>query len=298
MFFLPVCQHLVRCLTKRCVGVGQRRIDHRQFVRVGADRLDIATHGDAAVRGADETVAEAFHHRLHAPVLPQKRMPPPGAEIGDPEPVKSAKLFDFLPKLGHRAGIEDLQLELVHFPDRSARAQLHQNRQRRNLPQHDFGPFALEGQLELAIALFQMVGRQAHILEPLHEIRAKHLAFAVKHVAAQPGAFAAAERQGLHVVKLFTQLALVNQIGQPDRGGAVDQRKCDARVGLVAKHRLAHQQFVKIGVDQRADDRVDLPFVIIDAGCNVYHSRTSGLASTISALQSYTRGAHCLARSL
>ena len=47
-------------------------------------------------------------------------------------------------------------------------------------------------------------------------------------------------------------------------------------VGLVAENRLAHQQLVEIGVDQRADDRVDLPVVIVDAGGDVDHGGLLG----------------------
>ena len=41
--------------------------------------------------------------------------------------------------------------------------------------------------------------------------------------------------------------------------------------GVVAEHRLAHQQLVEIRVDERADDRVDLPFVVPDAGGDIDH---------------------------
>ena len=73
------------------------------------------------------------------------------------------------------------------------------------------------------------------------------------------------------MVKLFAQLALVDQLGQSDRSGAVDQAEGDTRIGPVPKDRLAHQQFVEIGVDERPDDRIDLPFVIIDARGDIDH---------------------------
>ena len=82
---LPVGQHLVGRLGQRAVVVGERRIDHRQLVRVGADRLDLAPHRDQAIRGAEECGAKAFDHRLHAPVLPQEAMAAARAEVGDAE---------------------------------------------------------------------------------------------------------------------------------------------------------------------------------------------------------------------
>ena len=118
---------------------------------------------------------------------------------------------------------------------------------------------------------FEVVGRQAQVFEPIHEFRAEHGTFAVKGVAAHPSGFTARQREGADVVKLFAQFTFVDLIGQADRFGPVDQRKRDLGVGFVAKHRLAHQQFIEIRVDEGADDRVDLPFVVPDAGCDVDH---------------------------
>ena len=45
------------------------------------------------------------------------------------------------------------------------------------------------------------------------------------------------------------------------------------RGGPVAEHRLAPQQRGEIGVDQRPDERVDLPAVVVDAGGDIDHLR-------------------------
>jgi hypothetical protein len=63
----------------------------------------------------------------------------------------------------------------------------------------------------------------------------------------------------------------VYDVGDPHGFGTVDQAEGDIGIGFVAKYRLAHQQFVKIGVDQRPNNRVYLPLVIIDAGGDVDH---------------------------
>ena len=168
-------------------------------------------------------------------------MPPPGAEIGNLQPVNRPQPLDLFPKPGHGAGIQHLQFELAHFLQNRPAAQFHQHRQRRNFPQHHLGPTAFKGQLILAVALFQMVGGQAQTFEPLHEIGAEHLAFAVKHVAAQPSAFAPRQRQAAHMVELFAQFAFVDQVGQPHLGTAVDQAEHHIGLRLVAENRLAHQ---------------------------------------------------------
>ena len=116
-----------------------------------------------------------------------------------------------------------------------------------------------------------MVGRQAQVFEPVHEVRREHLAFAIEGIAAHPSGLAARQGQGPDVIKLLPQLALVHQIGKADGFGAVDQRKFDLHVTLVAEYRLAHQQFVEVGIDQGPDDRVDLPFVVPDTGGDVDH---------------------------
>ena len=130
---------------------------------IRADRLDVAAHGDAAVRRADKGVAQPFGHGLHAPVLPQEaecRLP--RAEIGDLKAVDLAQPLDLFPKPGHGAGIEDLQFKLAHRRQHRAGPQFHQDGQSRNFPQHDLGPLALEGQLILIALAFEVIGRQAH----------------------------------------------------------------------------------------------------------------------------------------
>ena len=52
---------------------------------------------------------------------------------------------------------------------------------------------------------------------------------------------------------------------------AVDQAELDGDVAVAAEHRLQHQELVEVGVEQRADDRVDPPVVVVDAGGDVGH---------------------------
>ena len=73
------------------------------------------------------------------------------------------------------------------------------------------------------------------------------------------------------MVELFAQLALIDHLGEADVFGAVDEGKGDLRLRFVAKHGLAHEQFVEIRVDHGAHDRVDFPGVVINAGCDIDH---------------------------
>ena len=77
------------------------------------------------------------------------------------------------------------------------------------------------------------------------------------------------------MIELFAQLSFVDHLGKTDVFGTVDQRKGHLRIRTVPKHGLTHQQLVEIRVDQRPHDRVDFPFVVIDAGGDVDHLRRS-----------------------
>ena len=116
-----------------------------------------------------------------------------------------------------------------------------------------------------------MVGRQAHILEPFHEIRAEHLSFSIEHIAPKPGAFAPAQAKWADVIQLLPQFPFVDQFRQRNVIRAVYQGKRHRSLGLVSKHWLTHQQFVEVRIDQRPDNRVNLPFVIVYTGRNVDH---------------------------
>ncbi len=77
----PVLKHAIGRMQQLFVGLCERGLDHRQFMRIGADRLEIRVHGEKHVGGTDEAIAKPFLQRLDAPALPQKAMPPPRAEI-------------------------------------------------------------------------------------------------------------------------------------------------------------------------------------------------------------------------
>jgi hypothetical protein len=73
------------------------------------------------------------------------------------------------------------------------------------------------------------------------------------------------------MIQLFTQFALVDQLCQTDGFAAVDQAEGDVCIRFIAKNRLTHQKLVEICINQGPDDRVDLPFVVPDARCDVDH---------------------------
>jgi len=80
------------------------------------------------------------------------------------------------------------------------------------------------------------------------------------------------------MVQLLAQFAFVDQIGQSDCFGAVDQRKGDLRIGVIAEHGLAHQKFVEVRIDQGPHNWINLPFVVPNPRSDVDHIRFPLLA--------------------
>lgn len=271
VFLVPIGEHVIGRAAEVLVGLGEGGVDHGKLVGVGADGFDVALHGDFAVRGADEFIAEAFDEGLNAPVLPEEAVAAAGAEVREFQVGDRAEGFHLFPEFRHAARVEHFEFEFTHGVEDRAGAELHQDGERGDFPEHDLGPGAFEGEFVLAVVFFEVVGGQAEVLEPLHKVRAEHLAFAVEGIAAQPSGFPTGQRQGPHVVELFAQFAFVDHVGKADVFGAVDQAKGHAGVAFVAEHRLTHQQFVKVRIDERPHDGVDLPFVVIDASCEIDH---------------------------
>src|SRR6516164_7788838 len=77
------------------------------------------------------------------------------------------------------------------------------------------------------------------------------------------------------MVELFLERADVDQARELHRRRAVEDAERNPDLAMAPVDGLRHQQLVKIGVEHRAYDRVDLPFVIVDAGGDVGHGSDS-----------------------
>ena len=95
------------------------------------------------------------------------------------------------------------------------------------------------------------------------------MARAVKSVAREPDQFVLGESQGARMIELVDQLALVHDIGEPDRRRPIDELESDLTLRMHLPDHLEHQKLVEIRIEQRANRRIDAKRVIIDAGCDI-----------------------------
>ena len=71
------------------------------------------------------------------------------------------------------------------------------------------------------------------------------------------------------MIELIDKFLLVDDLGQFDRGGPVEELERHMQPRMHLPDHLEHQEFVEIRVQQRPDRRVDPERVIIDAGCDI-----------------------------
>jgi hypothetical protein len=77
------------------------------------------------------------------------------------------------------------------------------------------------------------------------------------------------EAQGAGMIELVAQLLLVDLLGDAHPRGAVDERERHLDITVKAPDHLEHHQLVEIGVEQAANDRIELESVIVDPLCDV-----------------------------
>ena len=66
------------------------------------------------------------------------------------------------------------------------------------------------------------------------------------------------------MVELLAQFHLVDLVGEADAQVAIDQREGRLHVRVQPLDHLQHQQLVEVGIEQAADDRIELPGVVVD----------------------------------
>ena len=265
----PLVENAIGRPAQFIVVAGQRGGDHRQFMRVGADGFEIRVHRQQHVGRSGEGGTEPFLHRLDAPALPQKTVPPPRSEIGQPQAIQLPQPLDLVPQFCFGACIQHVQFEAALSLGDLARAQFVEDGERRNFPHRGVGPRPVEMQFVLAVDLAQLIFGQAKIRQPVDEVRREHLGLAVERVTGEPDQLLLGKADRAGMIELGAQFALVDHFGEADGAAAVDDREGHVFVRIEFPDHLQHQQLVEIGIEQAAHDRVEPPAVIVGPRCDV-----------------------------
>ena len=263
---LPKLQHAVLRGVESGVVVGERGHGHGKLVRVGAHGFEVVLVGEEGVGGAGEAGAEGGAQGLDDVLLPEEAVAAAGAELGDADLGHGAQALDLLPEARLGAGVEDVELHLVEAGERGAGAHLADQGEGVDLPHGDLGPEAGEAEDELAVLLGDgVIGEAEAVFEPGEEGGLEDLARAVEGVAGEPDQLGAAEAQAAQVLHLRDEGGRIDLVGEADARGAVDDLAGDVDGGEVLPDELEHEQLVEVGVEQRADDGVELPVVVVRA---------------------------------
>lgn len=126
-----------------------------------------------------------------------------------------------------------------------------------------------QGELPVAGRCQLVFGQLKVAVEPLKEGGFEDALAAVEGIAREPDEFGLVKAEGAGVVELLAKLAGIDEIGETDLGGAIDEGKRGAGRREVLPDELEHEQLVEVGIQQGAGDRVELPVVIVRAAREV-----------------------------
>ena len=68
------------------------------------------------------------------------------------------------------------------------------------------------------------------------------------------------------MIELIDQFALVDDVGEADARGPVDELESHPALAVQLPDHLQHQKLIEIRIEQRAHDRVDAERVVVNAG--------------------------------
>ena len=173
------------------------------------------------------------------------------------------------PQLRLGPGVQDVELEAPDAPDDGSGAQLADDREHRNLPQRDCGPRAAEVDAELPVLHPKVVLGQSVLAQPGQKIWRKQAFLAVEGVPGEPDALLLGELDGAGVIELLAKLRFIDLFRKAHPRRAVDERERHRDVGALLPDRLQHEELVDVGVEEAADDRVELEGVVVDPGGDV-----------------------------
>jgi hypothetical protein len=110
----------------------------------------------------------------------------------------------------------------------------------------------------------QLVFRQAEVGEPGQEVRPEDLPLAIEGISGEPDQLLLGEPERTRVIELFAKRFFVDLPGKEHAAAPVDQTERGLDLRVESPDHLQHEKLVEVGVEQAADDRIELPAVVID----------------------------------
>ena len=211
---------------------------------------------------------------------PWRRRVPKSETRSGPSAASDAQAFDLAPELGLGARIEHVESEPAHPSHRRPRAQFVDDGERGNFPHRGLSPGTLEPQFVLPVAARQLVFRQPEPREPFHELGLENLLGAIETVAGEPDQLVLRHAQRARVIELIGQLPLVDDLGEPNARGPIDQLECDPAAAVQLPDHLQHEKLIEVRIEQGAHDRIDAEGMVVNACGEIgYHASSLGGAA-------------------
>ena len=113
------------------------------------------------------------------------------------------------------------------------------------------------------------VGEAEVVLEPVEECGLEDSAGAVEGVAGQPDQFRFVQAELARGFQLLAKLADIHDVSQGNVVRAIHQGEGGAGGGVMFPDELEHQELVKIGIEERARDGIELPVMVVCAAGQV-----------------------------
>jgi len=194
-------------------------------------------------------------------------MPAARAEVAYAQLWDAAEPLHLFPKAGLRPRVKDIELELAQVLEGGPRSQFADDGERVDLPHRGFGPEAAKVEAYLAVIdpAELVIGKAEAVLQPVEKLGFKNATPPVKGVTGEPYQLGLVIAQLSCVLEVLAQLFETDDAGQAHVARTVYERKRRLDGGEVLPDELQHEQFVEIVVEQRPDDRVDFPVVVMRA---------------------------------
>ena len=103
------------------------------------------------------------------------------------------------------------------------------------------------------------------MFQPFEESGLEDAAAAVEGVAGEPDEFGLVEAEAASFFELLAEFVDGNDVSKANGGAAVEEGEGGLGVWEVFPDELEHEEFIEVGVEERARDGVEFPVVVVRA---------------------------------